>query len=95
MTYDPFGNPLAGIVDNQAGEYDNGWLGQHQRPLEHQTGLRPMIEMGARPYNPILGRFVRADPIEGGTTTNDYGYVRDPINQYDLTGECLPGMTAS
>ncbi len=89
LTYDPFGNPLAGIVDNQAGEYDNGWLGQHQRPLEHQTGLAAVIEMGARIYDPTLGRFLQVDPIEGGTTTNDYGYVRDPINQYDLTGEGL------
>ena len=89
LTYDPYGNPLAGIVDNQAGEFDNAWLGQHQRPLEHQTGLTPIIEMGARPYSPTLGRFLTIDPIEGGTTTNDYAYVKDPINQYDLTGEGL------
>jgi RHS repeat-associated protein len=43
----------------------------------------------ARPYRAELGRFLRVDPIEGGTTTNDYGYVRDPINQYDLTGRGL------
>ena len=46
------------------------------------------IEMGARIYNPALGRFLSVDPIEGGTTTNDYGYVPDVINQFDLTGEC-------
>ena len=90
LTYDPYGNPLAGIVDNQAGEFDNAWLGQHQRPLEHQTGLTPTIEMGARPYNPTLGRFVRADPIEGGNS-NAYVYVDDPVNQYDLDGQwCRP-----
>ena len=46
------------------------------------------IEMGARIYNPALGRFLSVDPIEGGTTTNDYGYVPDVVNQFDLTGEC-------
>ena len=49
-----------------------------------------MIEMGARPYNPTLGRFVRADPIDGGNS-NAYVYVDDPINQYDLDGQwCRP-----
>jgi RHS repeat-associated protein len=86
LTYDPYGNTLGGVADNQAGLIDNGWLGQHQRPLEHQTGLAPLIEMGDRGYSPALGRFLEVDPIEGGTTTNDYGYVGDPINMFDLDG---------
>ena len=85
--YDPDGNLIGGAIqDNQQGNFDNAWLGGHQRPLEHAPGLRPVIEMGARVYDPVLARFLQVDPIEGGTTTNDYGYVRDPINQTDLTG---------
>jgi RHS repeat-associated protein len=83
--YDPFGGPLAGVPDNSAGAMDYGWLGQHQRPLEHTTGMRQQIEMGARGYDQTLGRFLEVDPIEGGVD-NDYGYGNDPIGSTDLTG---------
>jgi hypothetical protein len=44
--------------------------------------------MGARPYSPLLGRFLCVDPIEGGSA-NDYDYVNaDPINKTDLDGQC-------
>ena len=86
--YNPDGAVITGVVpDNAAGSFDYGWLGQHQRPLEQQTGIQPSIEMGARIYNPTLARFLQQDPVEGGTA-NDYGYVDDPINQFDLSGQC-------
>jgi hypothetical protein len=52
---------------------------------------QPIIDMGARSYSPTLGRFLTTDPIENGTS-NDYTYVDDPINQYDLDGRrCSKG----
>jgi len=88
-TYDPYGNTTGQpIVDNQTGNYDYGWLGQHQRGLEHDTGLAATIEMGARQYDPTLGRFLETDPIEGGSA-NDYDYTNaDPVNGRDLDGNC-------
>lgn len=85
-TYDPYGNPETSLVDSAPGAFDWGWLGQHQRPLEHESGLVPTIEMGARQYDPALGRFLEVDPIEGGSA-NDYDYAKaDPVNENDLNG---------
>lgn len=41
---------------------------------------------GVRAYDPVSGRFLQVDPVEGGCS-NDYVYAfGDPVNQYDLTG---------
>jgi RHS repeat-associated protein len=92
-TFDPYGQPLKadGVVDpqnvpdNSPGSMDYGWLGQHQRPYEH-TGALALVQMGVRPYSPLLGRFLSVDPVDGGSA-NDYDYVAgDPINAMDLDG---------
>ena len=93
-TFTPFGEPLSatGVVDadtvpdNQPGQLDHGWLGQHQRPYEH-AGALSIVQMGARPYSPLLARFLSVDPVEGGSA-NDYDYVNgDPVNDNDLDGK--------
>jgi len=93
--YDPYGNTLGAttLPDTSTGNLDAAWHGAQQRPTEHQAGLTTTIEMGARQYTPLLGRFIETDPIEGGTGTNDYGYMSDPINNADLNGlYCLTGV---
>ncbi len=87
-TYDPFGSPLNGHVDNATGNFDYGWLGSNFRGTEREGTLNT-IEMGARQYVPGLGRFIEVDPVEGGCS-NDYVYVNDPVNQFDLDGKKCP-----
>ncbi|MFD6394561.1 PA14 domain-containing protein [Nocardia sp. NPDC060259] len=92
--YDPYGqniDPVTGVIGDipipatAEGGMDFGWLGQHTVPIEH-VASQQALEMGARTYLPILGRFLQTDPISGGSA-NDYEYVNgDPINQLDLTG---------
>jgi len=102
-TFTPFGEPLTtggtvdpdNVPDNLPGQMDHGWLGQHQRPYEHAGGLS-LVQMGARPYSPLFGRFLSVDPVEGGSA-NDYDYVNsDPINFTDIDGKwSLPGWVKS
>ena len=87
VNYDPNGALIAGSnPDNLNSSMDYGWLGQHQRPTELRSELQATIEMGARQYSPILGRFLEVDPVEGGSC-NDYDYVcASPVDGRDLDG---------
>lgn len=80
-TYDPFGAATQiSLPGNNATER---YTGRWDKKLDTASQL---IEMGARPYDPNLGRFLAIDPIEGGSL-NTYDYARqDTLNTYDLDG---------
>jgi RHS repeat-associated protein len=83
---------VAPLVDEygMGGQGPYGYLGGYQKRTD-PTGI---VVMGARGYDPALGRFLQRDPIEGGCA-NDYVYVEDPVNQLDLTGtKCPKGIRA-
>ena len=88
-TYDPFGALRSGTV--QSNMTSERWTGRWDKKLDSSSSL---IELGARQYDPALGRFLSLDPIEGGSLTG-YDYAgQDPIGNFDLTGECYRGGDA-
>jgi RHS repeat-associated protein len=87
-TYDPFGAPLDTPPANKTVHRFTGrWAKQYDTTSS-------LVLMGARPYDPSLGRFVEVDPVPGGSL-NNYDYAgQDPVNNYDLDGRsCGPGQT--
>ncbi|MFD6391196.1 PA14 domain-containing protein [Nocardia sp. NPDC060259] len=94
--YDPYGQNIDAttgaygdipIPATAEGGMDFGWLGQHTVPVEH-VASQQALEMGARTYLPVLGRFLQVDPVPGGSA-NSYDYVNgDPVNTLDLSGKC-------
>jgi len=87
FTYDPFGALRSGSVPGNA--TTQRWVAAWNKKLDTTTSL---VEMGARTYDPSLGRFLSVDPIDGGSC-NLYDYVcQDPLNKYDLNGKCWTGF---
>ncbi len=84
--YDPFGAPTILAPDGAtrtASAFGNRRLfkGQYFDP---RTGL---YHMGARDYDPAIGRFLQPDPSGMSDGTNLYEYAgNDPVDLYDPTG---------
>lgn len=81
---DEFGNLLdtaSGRNNTPASRYD--YLGAKQRSTNTRAGL---TLMGVRLYDPVTGRFLSVDPVEGGSA-NAYSYPTDPVGSFDLDGK--------
>jgi RHS repeat-associated protein len=83
--FDPFGNPRGDAPSSWPDT--NAFLGQ---PTDATTGLDIL---GAREYDPALGRFISIDPIleqESPQQLNGYNYAADdPVNDADPTGATM------
>ena len=96
LVYDPWGNEESteSLPQNGSGDTSFGAFGQSQaiEDVGAASGDLPVIQLGARPYVPEVGRFLSVDPVQGGCA-NAYVYVYgDPINQQDLTGQTACGQ---
>ncbi|MFD1320437.1 RHS repeat-associated core domain-containing protein [Micromonospora sonneratiae] len=83
----PYGSPRGGTV---AWPNRQGFLGGYQDP----TGL---THLGAREYDPIIGRFISVDPINDPGNPQQlpaYTYAaNNPITYSDPSGEIIPEYT--
>jgi RHS repeat-associated protein len=79
--YRPFGDRVAGVTTIAEAK---GFIGERH---DVETGL---IYLNARYYDPVLGRFISADPSDPtaiGVGVNRYAYAHNgPIMRYDPSG---------
>jgi len=86
FTYDPFGVPTTPPA-NGTNSTPFGFVGSFGKYTTDTDAGGGVVLMGARLYDPGLGRFLAVDPVEHGSV-NDYDYAnQDPVNGYDLSGQ--------
>jgi RHS repeat-associated protein len=85
VSYEPFGEAAsAGVAPGtpaySASQWNDG----------NALGEFGLSHLGARLYDPVIGRFLSRDPLvapRGGATTNPYAFaMNDPVNLTDPTG---------
>ena len=82
--FDPFGTPLTALPDKLPGSAEAGF-GTVAGKLTDTLSAFGLIDMGARLYSTVLGRFLQVDPVPGGGV-NAYAYPPDPVNMNDYSG---------
>lgn len=85
--FDPFGTPLTALPDVLPGSAEAGF-GAVAGKLTDTLSQFGLIEMGARLYSTVLGRFLQVDPVPGGGI-NAYVYPPDPVNANDYSGKVM------
>ena len=85
--FDAFGGPRANTTIAVSALFE-GFTGAWNKKLEPATGL---VEMGARPYDSKLGRFLAVDPVDGGALNGYEFALQDPVNRSDLGGMAAVG----
>jgi RHS repeat-associated protein len=87
--FDPFGAPIDPAADSTDVATKNIRRGFTGHETDVETGL---VNMGGRIYDPLIGRFMQADPIlqpGWSQTLNRYSYVaNNPLNAVDPSGFC-------
>lgn len=73
-SYDPFGAPLETPPANAT---SHRYVGRWDKQFDSTSNL---ILMGARPYDPSIGRFLSVDPVDGGSL-NNYDYAGQEPHQ--------------
>lgn len=78
---DPFGNPRGGQVT---------WGSEHGYLNKPESALTGLTQLGARAYDPTLGKFLSVDPVldlDDPQQNNGYAYSHNnPITKSDPTG---------